>query len=238
MRTLELYPAIDLYGGKVVRLENGRFDRMKTYGEYPVETALELARSGCRWLHLIDLEGAEKGRPVHLATLKDIKAATGASIQYGGGLRTERQVEEALNGGANRVYLGSLIFKGDPKALWSRFGPKVVPSVDVKGGSVAISGWTETTSLSPDEAIGRLMDLGYRTFLVTSIGRDGTASGPELALYDGLAHRKADLIAAGGIRNLEDIKNLDNSGVSGSVLGTCLYERTLNLKEALEALKC
>ena len=143
-----------------------------------------------------------------------------------------------MNGGADRVYLGSLIFKGDPKALWEGFGPKVVPSVDVKGGSVAISGWTETTSLSPDEAIDRLMDLGYRTFLVTSIGRDGTGSGPELSLYEGLAHRKADLIAAGGIRNLEDLKNLNNSGVSGSVLGTCLYERTLNLKEALEALKC
>lgn len=231
---MELYPAIDLYGGKVVRLENGLFDKIKTYREDPTDTAMEFIRAGTRWIHLIDLEGAQKGHPVHLSTLREIKSTTGATIQYGGGLRTVEDVEEALSQGADRVYLGSLMFKGDPQKLWERFGDRIVPSVDVKGGSVAISGWTETTSLSPEEGIRQLMDVGYKTFLVTSVGRDGTGTGPDVSLYEKLAPLGGELIAAGGIRNLEDIGNMVKSGVSGTVLGTCLYRGTLDLKEALE----
>lgn len=234
MNKIEIYPAIDLYDRKVVRLTGGDFEKIKEYGDDPVETALSFAEAGARWIHLIDLEGAEKGSPVHLKELEKVAASTGLPVQYGGGLRTEEDVALALSSGAKRVYLGSLLFKGSPKNLWKRFGNSIVPSVDVKNGTVALSGWTEVTQLPPEEAITELLRIGYSTFLVTSVSRDGTAAGPDLKLYEKLRKTDGRILAAGGIRDKKDLSDLAKIGVSGAVLGKSIYEGTVDLREAVE----
>lgn len=236
---MEIYPAIDLYGGKVVRLTEGRFDSSRTYGEDPLSTAMSFLEAGAGWIHIIDLEGAEKGKPIHLKLLRSIAKGTGLPIQYGGGLRNEGHLEAAMDNGAKRLYLGSLIFRGDPWKLWNKFGTALVPSIDVKEGYPSISGWREKISLSPREAMLKLGSIGYPSFLVTSVSRDGTAMGPDLDLYRALGDLPFDVIAAGGIKTIADIATLRNEGLSGAVLGTSLYEKTLDLSEAIkEASSC
>lgn len=232
---MELYPAIDLYEGKVIRLTNGVFGDSRVYHDNPLEVARSFIDAGCRWIHLIDLEGAKTGHPVHLRVLEKI-ANLGCSVQYGGGLRTELNLADAINTGATRVYSGSLIARGDTAGIFGKFGTSVVPSVDIKKGKVAISGWTETTVIEPADMLNSLHATGYKNFLVTSVSRDGTGTGPDLPLYQDLLNRCPDarIIAAGGVTTMEDISKLAKMGLSGAILGTCLYEGTVNLAEALQ----
>jgi phosphoribosylformimino-5-aminoimidazole carboxamide ribotide isomerase len=231
-----LYPAIDLYEQQVVRLRQGRFTEQTRYGTDPEEQARIFKEAGSSWLHVVDLEGAKKGSPCHLELLAKL-AETGLSIQYGGGVRTEMDVELALEAGATRVMTGSMILKAPDggKALFQTFGNALVPSLDVKDGRVAYGGWEKSTEHTAGHFLERLMDQGFRTFLVTSVERDGTGSGPDLELYKELLALRGDaeILAAGGIWSMEDLEKLDAASVPGAVIGKALYEGGLDFGKAL-----
>ena len=178
-----LFPAIDLFGGNVVRLTKGDFSKKKDYGLSPFETAKNFLNAGCTHIHIVDLEGAKEGRPCQLEVLEQI-ASLGMFVQYGGGLRSVDSVRDALSAGADRVMIGSLLFKDDdmPCHIASEFGPAAMPAIDVKAGKVVHSGWLSGTDMGPKEALTWLRKTGFSIFLVTNTDRDGMMSGtdPEL----------------------------------------------------------
>jgi len=234
--TVILYPAIDLYQQKAVRLRQGRFTEQTRYEVSPVHQAWSFKEMGSSWLHVVDLEGAQKGFPCHLDLLKEF-ADTGLSIQYGGGIRTPKDAERALASGASRVMTGSMILKAPDggKSLFETFGNALVPSLDVKNGYVAYGGWEKSTDSGAEYFLERLMDQGFSTFLVTSVERDGTGRGPDLELYRKLLllREKAEILAAGGIWDMEDLENLWKAKLPGAVIGKALYEGNLDFQEAL-----
>jgi len=239
---MTIYPAIDLYGGKVVRLKRGEFSTAKEMAPDLLEVALRFREAGCNWIHVVDLEGAERGYPAHLSAIERLKGLN-LNLQYGGGLRTVDDVSAALALGADRAMVGSLLFRdpGAAAALWKSHGEAILPAVDVKNDRVVISGWLEATPLSPSKAITSLVELGYFRFLVTSVEHDGMKSGPDLPLYRELLKSFPELavIAAGGISSVEDIIALRNLGVEGAVIGKVVYERSFDLKLAIEvSCKC
>ncbi|AER66564.1 1-(5-phosphoribosyl)-5-((5-phosphoribosylamino)methylideneamino) imidazole-4-carboxamide isomerase [Thermovirga lienii DSM 17291] len=235
---MEVFPALDIFDQKVVRLYKGDFNKTTIYSENPIKTAENFAAQGAKWVHVVDLEGAQKGAPVHLDLLKEL-SQLGLKVQFGGGLRTFDDVEKALTSGASRVMVGSLLFKDEiaPMVLINKFGNRIVPAIDIKKGMVATHGWGKTCSLSPSDAVRKLLGIGYKTFLITSVDRDGTLMGPDIALYDAIitqATPKPEIIAAGGIASISHILELKRSGVSGVVLGKALYEGKIKISEALE----
>jgi len=238
---MEVFPALDVFDQKVVRLYKGDFNKTTIYSENPIKIAENFAAQGAKWVHLVDLEGAKKGAPVHLDLLRKL-SQIGLKVQFGGGLRTFDDVEKALTSGAFRVMIGSLLFKGEgtPMALIDKFGNRVIPAIDIKEGMVATHGWGKTRPLSPSDAVRELLGMGYKTFLITSVDRDGTLMGPDRALYDSIiakASPKPEIIAAGGIASISHILELKRSGLNGVVLGKALYEGKIKLSEALEVAK-
>lgn len=238
---MEIYPAMDLYEGRVIRLTQGDFSKISRYEGTPQETARSFAEAGTRWIHLIDLEGAKKGKPCHLHLIPDLKAM-GLSVQYGGGLRSPLSVEEALQAGADRVYVGSLLGKNPSagEALRFRFGgEKIIPAVDIRNGAAAVNGWQSESLRSPEELLSTLTAQGYSRFLVTAVSRDGMAQGPDLELYRRLATLlpKGEFIAAGGISSPTDLKNLERGGLWGAVIGKALYEGGIVLSEILKEVR-
>ena len=233
-----LLPAIDLFEGRVIRLTKGDFEQSIDYGLDPYDTAKSFLDKGCTDLHIVDLEGAKLGEPKHLRELSKI-SELGMSIEYGGGLRSKVFIRAALDAGAERVMTGSILFKHKlmPEELFEEFGDGIMPSIDVKNGRVVHSGWLEQTDITPVDCIDSLFSIGYRTFLVTGVERDGTLSGPDLELYKPLVLNGAKIIAAGGVTTIEDIKSLKRIGVYGAVVGKALYEKDFNLEEALRIVK-
>lgn len=234
-----LYPAIDLYGGKVVRLYKGDFSLKTEYAEEPGTAAARLVEAGAQWLHVVDLEGAEKGRPCHLDTLRQL-AALGVPIQFGGGLRSEDALASCLEAGASRAMVSSLLTRSPeaPDRLFRRFGNALLPAVDVKNGKVAVYGWKETVDLKPAAFLSGLRRRGFEHFLVTAVSRDGTGTGPDLDLYDSLtAVEGARIIAAGGISSREDLVALRKRGLAGAVMGKALYNGSVDPKTIFREVK-
>lgn len=239
---MTIYPAIDLYGGKVVRLRRGDFSTAEEMAPDLLKVASQFKEAGCHWIHVVDLEGAMRGHPVHLSAIERLKGVN-LKLQYGGGLRVVNDVCTALALGADRAMVGSLLFKDREAAttLWKLHGEAILPAVDVKNGRVVISGWQEATPLSPSKAIMNLAELGYFRFLVTSVERDGMKGGPDIPLYRDLLESFPEIaiIAAGGIRNVEDIIALRDLGAEGAVIGKALYESSFDLKSTIEvSYKC
>lgn len=231
------FPAIDLFGSNVVRLTKGNFSKKKDYELSPFETAKNFLKAGCTHVHIVDLEGAKEGRPCHLDVLEKI-SSLGMFVQYGGGLRSEANIRDALSAGADRVMIGSLLFKNDgmPYHIASKFGPAAMPAIDVRAGKVVHSGWLSETNMSPKEALTRLRKIGFSFFLVTNTDRDGMMSGIDPELYRELTEDKNDIVAAGGITTVNDIISLNNLGAAGVIIGKSLYEGGITISDALKAL--
>jgi len=232
---LIIFPAIDLYGGRVVRLEEGDFTKKTFYGN-PLDTAKSFRDAGCGYIHVVDLEGAEAGEPRHLDELGRI-AGLGLFVQYGGGLRSRQGIAAAIDSGARRVMVGSLLF-AEPNAAASiadMFGNTVMPAIDVRKGRVVHSGWLRKTSLAPSEVIKSMRDAGFTAFLVTNTERDGLMRGVDADFYKPLLGEGYDIVAAGGITSAKDIAALAKIGVGGAVIGKSLYEGGITLAQALDA---
>jgi phosphoribosylformimino-5-aminoimidazole carboxamide ribotide isomerase len=236
---MELIPAIDLLGGRVVRLAQGDYDRVTIYGDDPVETARRWVGDGATRLHLVDLDGAKAGRPVQAQVVARIVEAAGVPCQVAGGLRDAAAVTEALATGADRAILGSALVR-DPALggeLVTRHGADaIVAAIDVRDGHALGDGWVSGAQGTPAlELIARLAAAGVRWFAVTAIARDGLLEGPDLAL---LAESQdaapgARIIASAGVSSLEDIRTLAADGYAGAILGRALYEGRVALPEAL-----
>ncbi|MDR3254049.1 MAG: 1-(5-phosphoribosyl)-5-[(5-phosphoribosylamino)methylideneamino] imidazole-4-carboxamide isomerase [Synergistaceae bacterium] len=228
-------PAIDLYDGKVVRLSKGDFSKKTEYGTDALEAARAYAGLGCTNLHVVDLEGAESGSPKHLRVLRKI-VNLGLEIEYGGGLRERSAIRDVLSAGAARAILGSLLFKSEDAAgaIFEEFGNSVLPAIDVRDGKVAVFGWAESTGYAPESCLDRLSAVGFKRFLVTSADRDGMLAGPDMELIGSLIRAPLEIIAAGGVTTLDDIKKLKAAGAFGAVVGKALYESGFDLAAALE----
>jgi phosphoribosylformimino-5-aminoimidazole carboxamide ribotide isomerase len=239
---VQLIPAIDLMNGKIVRLTHGDPKTAKVYSQFggPVETAKKWQKDGATKLHIIDLDAA-LGMGNNLPLIDDIAESTDLPIQVGGGIRSIDTVEKVLGLGVSQVILGALAFS-NPKAVTTiqkRFGAEsVIVALDNRDGKVMVEGWKTATALSMKEALEKFVALGVKVFLVTSITKDGTLSGPDLdTLRETCQYPSVEVIAAGGIGGLNDLVALKRVGVAGAVIGKALYEGRFTLKEALKMME-
>jgi phosphoribosylformimino-5-aminoimidazole carboxamide ribotide isomerase len=239
---MDLYPAVDLLDGRCVRLLQGDFERRTVYGD-PVKTAVELARAGAPWLHVVDLDAAKTGRPVNRPLITEIAGAVTVPVQAGGGVRDDVGAASLLDAGVARVVLGTAAIE-DPdlvERLASRYPGRVAAGIDHRGGEVSLRGWTQASGAGLLEALGRLEDLGVTAVIVTDISRDGTLEGPDLpGLSPALAASTVDLIASGGVASVDDLTRLarldaDGRRLAGVIVGRAIHDGRLSLEEALAA---
>jgi len=238
---LQLIPAVDLMNGKIVRLTHGDPKTAKVYDQFggPVETAKKWQADGAGKIHIIDLDAA-LGTGGNLSVISEIVENIDLPIQVGGGIRKVEAAEKLLKLGVSQVILGALAFS-QPKAVTQiqrEFGAEsVIVALDNKDGKIMVAGWKTATGMGMKEALEKFAALGVKAFLVTSITRDGTLSGPDLdTLRKACQYAGVAIIAAGGIGGLEDLRALKRAGVAGAVIGKALYEGRFTLKEALETI--
>jgi len=243
-RAFELLPAIDLRGGRVVRLRQGDFDQETSYSDDPVAIAVEFAAAGAEWLHVVDLDGARSGVPAQMATVAAIVAAVGREVrvEVAGGLRTRETVQLALVAGAARVVVGTAALR-DPLfavAIVNEHGSeRVAAAIDVRDGRASGDGWDATAPTTDAvDAISQLAGAGVTTFEVTAIDRDGVLRGPDLDLLRRTVElERGRIIASAGIASVDDITAVHGIGCAGAIVGRALYEGQLSLHEALGAVE-
>ena len=236
-----IYPAIDLYEGKAVRLYKGNYAEMTVYSDNPVEIARDFKAQGATHMHLVDLEGAKTGGTPNLATVERLIADTDMFVEVGGGIRNMDVVERYLSAGISRVILGTAAVT-DPVFLEKavgRYGSKVAVGVDLKDGYVAIKGWTEKSSLTGAEFCKRLEGLGVNTVICTDVSKDGAMQGANYGLYEELSASfpKLQFIASGGVSDLDGIRRLAKTGLHGAIVGKAYYTKAITIKEAIEVAK-
>ncbi len=236
-----LYPAIDLKDGQCVRLLRGDMGSATVFGDDPAAQARAFAAAGCRWLHLVDLNGAFAGHPVNAEAVEAILAAVAIPVQLGGGIRDMATIERWLDRGLARVILGTVAVR-DPglvRAAARAFPGKVVVGIDARAGRVAVAGWAEETDLDATELARRFEDAGVAALIYTDIDRDGALQGPNTAATAALARAVAiPVIASGGVSSLDDLAALKATGViDGVISGRALYEGRLDLGAALKLLE-
>lgn len=233
---IELIPAIDIIDGKCVRLTKGDYDQKKVYNDDPVAQAKEFEKLGMKRLHVVDLDGAKAKHVVNVDVLRGITAATGLKVDFGGGIKSDDDIEKAFAAGASLVTIGSIaVSQPDTFMGWlDRYGAdKVILGADVRNGLVSINGWKEDTSEKLLPFLARYVKAGVKNVLCTEISRDGTLSGPSTDLYREVmeAFPGIHLIASGGVGRNEDIIELDEAGIPAVVFGKAWYEGKINLEE-------
>jgi phosphoribosylformimino-5-aminoimidazole carboxamide ribotide isomerase len=239
---VNLYPAIDMLGGKAVRLVKGDFEAKKVYDEDPLSAARGWVRAGARRLHVVDLDGAREGAPANVDHLKRIAGELDVPIQFGGGLRSLEAIDTVLRAGAQRAILGTAAFT-DPDLLeraLERWPGRVLVSVDVRGGRVATAGWTETIDGDREQVIADLAERGATDLLYTNVDRDGMLEGPDLEEVGRVARAvPGTFIYSGGIGALADLEGLaalEAPSLTGVIVGKALYEKRFTVSQALAAL--
>ena len=233
---MEVIPAVDLKGGKCVRLYRGDFDRETVFSDDPVAMALRWQGEGAGRLHIVDLDGAARGELAHISVLEQIVAAVGVPLQVGGGIRSLEAVEALLGIGVERVILGTAAVEDTAlvEECCRRFGERVVVSIDAREGYVSTRGWQKSSAVRATALGQQMVGLGVRRFIYTDISRDGTLSGPNFEAVAALLSRlEVPVIAAGGISSLEHLRRLAGLGVEGAIVGRALYTGDVDLKEAL-----
>jgi phosphoribosylformimino-5-aminoimidazole carboxamide ribotide isomerase len=238
---MNLFPAIDLYGGKAVRLYKGNYDEMTVYHDDPVAVAKDFEACGAEFIHLVDLEGARTGETPNLDVISRIVSETNLFAEVGGGIRSMETIEKYISAGVSRVILGTAAVK-NPSFLMAallKYGESVAVGVDIRDGMVAINGWTENSALHYTEFMERLISIGVRTVIVTDISRDGAMKGTNRSLYAELAENfpALNVIASGGVSSLEDVKALSDMGVYGAIIGKAYYTGAIDLCECVKAAK-
>ncbi len=235
-----IYPAIDLYEGKAVRLFKGDYAQMTVYNENPLLVAKAFEKSGATHIHLVDLEGAKNGTTPNFDTVKKIKENTSLFCEIGGGVRNDEVIEKYINAGIDRVILGTAAVK-DPEFLEAaveKYGEKIAVGIDIKEGLVAIKGWTETADLTAEQFCERLEGLGVKTIICTDVSKDGAMQGTNHELYKKLkAAFGIDIIASGGVSSLDDIKLLRENDIYGAIIGKAYYTGAVRIEDALEVAK-
>ena len=232
-----LYPAIDLYQGKAVRLYQGDYNQMTVYSTQPSEVAKSFQLCGARRLHLVDLEGARDGTTSNLPVIEKILERTKLFTEVGGGIRSIETAERYLSLGVDRVILGTAAVNDEAflEEALERFGAKVAVGVDLKDGFVAIRGWTEKSKITADDFFEKMEKMGVCTIICTDISKDGAMQGTNRELYKHLSQKfSIDLIASGGVSSLEDVGALKDMGLHGAIIGKAYYTGAIDLRQALE----
>lgn len=233
---MKIFPAIDLFGGKAVRLYKGDYAQMTVYGD-PLFFAEDFAAKGAKNLHLVDLEGAKDGSTPHFELVKTLKRKSGLFAEIGGGVRDLKTAEKYLSAGVDRVILGTAAVS-DPAFLSSAvraFGEKIAVGADVKDGFIAIKGWMEKSAYTLTDFFAKMADEGVKTIVCTDVSKDGAMRGANLEMYEKLSKEfEMKIVASGGVSSVEDVRALEKMGLYGAIVGKAYYTGAIDLKEAIE----
>ena len=239
---MRIYPAIDIRGGKAVRLYKGDFAQETVFGE-PAEMAKKWEAAGGEFLHLVDLDGARAGKSMNLDVVKDIIAAVNIPVELGGGIRTMENIDEVLAAGVQRVILGSVAAKNPAlvKEACAKYGDRVVVGIDAKDGIVAVDGWEGSGDVEVTVLAKEMAKAGVKTIIYTDISRDGTLEGVNVEATAQLARESGiKIVASGGVKSIDDVKALlpyEKEGIEGVIVGKSIYMGTLDLTEAVKVAK-
>lgn len=234
---MRLFPAIDLFQGKAVRLFQGDYAQMTVYNDNPVEVARNFQSLGAEYLHLVDLEGAKLGTTSNLPVIQRILEETDLFTEVGGGIRNMETVDSYLSLGVDRVILGTAAVTDETFLVQAlqKYGEKIAVGVDLKDGYVAIRGWTEKSAVTALDFFSRMENIGVKTIICTDISKDGAMQGPNRALYEELGNQfNMNIIASGGVSSIQDIEALKKMGLYGAIIGKAYYTGAVDLKWALE----
>ena len=232
-----IYPAIDIFSGKAVRLYKGDYQQMTVYNDKPEEVALDFLKSGATHIHLVDLEGAKSGDTPNIETVIKIKKLTNLFCEIGGGIRSMEVVDRYISAGIDRVILGTAAVtnEGFVQSAVQKYGEKIAVGIDIKDGLVAIKGWTETSNIDAFDFCEKMQKIGVKTVICTDISKDGAMQGANHQLYRELSNRfSLNIIASGGVSSMEDIKRLAQLKLHGAIVGKAYYTGAVSLKEAIE----
>ena len=237
---MKIFPAIDLYDHKAVRLFKGDYAQMTVYSENPVAVARDFEKQGAEYIHVVDLAGAKIGKPVHLDVVASIAKETNLFIEIGGGIRDMASLNAYLSAGASRVILGTAAVENEPflKTAIEKYGDKIAVGADVRDNKIAIKGWIEKSEYSLDEFLQKMIALGVKTVICTDVSKDGAMKGTNRELYANMVKNyEIEVIASGGVSTIDDILALKNTGVHGAIVGKAYYIGAIDLKEAVERAK-
>ena len=232
-----LFPAIDLFEGKAVRLYKGDYGQMTVYSEHPEEIARDFAECGATHIHLVDLEGARSGETPNLGTVLKIRESTGLFCEIGGGIRSMEIVDRYLNAGLDRVILGTAAVADEDflRRAVDRYGEKIATGADVRDGYVAVKGWTEQSNVTLEAFCRKMEEIGVSTVICTDISRDGAMRGTNREMYRMLSEKfRLNITASGGVSTLEDVKSLRAMNLYGAIVGKAYYTGDIDLKKAVE----
>ena len=234
---MKIFPAIDIYDGKAVRLYKGDYKEMTVYSEHPEEIALDFKKKGAKQIHVVDLEGAKNGDTPNIDVVQRIVSESGLFVEIGGGVRSMEVVERYLSIGVGRVILGTSAATDESflSEAVNKYKEKIAVGADVKDGYIAIKGWTEKSAYTLDDFLMKMQKLGVKTVICTDVSKDGAMKGTNLALYLELS-RKYDIniIASGGVSSIEDVRELTKMNVHGAIIGKAYYTGAIDLREAVE----
>ncbi|MGV3639800.1 MAG: 1-(5-phosphoribosyl)-5-[(5-phosphoribosylamino)methylideneamino]imidazole-4-carboxamide isomerase [Adhaeribacter sp.] len=233
---IRIIPAIDLINGQCVRLSEGDFSRQKTYDSSPVEVAKRFEDQGVQFLHLVDLDGARARKPVNLAILEQIAAATSLHIDFGGGIQSAESIEQAFSAGARQITAGSIAVR-EPELVKSwleHYGAdRVIIGADFRGDTISINAWADQSDLKLEDYIAGYLEVGGTSFICTDVSKDGMLQGPATDTYRRLASQypAAEIIASGGVTTIQDLDELQQAGVGGAIIGKAIYEGTITFAD-------
>lgn len=234
---MQIFPATDVLGGKVVRLTKGDYGKVKIYADSPCDMAYEFIRSGASNLHIVDLDGARDGTPTNFEVIRSAASIKELFVEVGGGIRDEKRIESYLSLGVGRVILGTAAIRDYPfvERAVKAYGKAIAVGVDARDGFVAVSGWQETTSVNSVDFCKKLRDSGVSTVIYTDISKDGMLSGTNLEVYGKLREIEGlDIVASGGITYESEIKALCDIGIYGAIVGKAVYEGVLDLAKIIK----
>lgn len=232
-----IYPAIDMYDKKAVRLFKGDYNQMTVYSENPVEVAIDFKNCGATHIHLVDLEGAKRGTTPNFEVVKNIKDSTGLFCEIGGGIRNMDVIDKYITAGVDRVILGTAAVTnpGFVEEAVAKYGDRIAVGIDIKDGYVAIKGWTETSDDDAFAFCDKMQNIGVKTIICTDISKDGAMQGTNHELYKELSQRfDIQIIASGGVSTIDDIAKLRKLDIYGAIIGKAYYTKAIDLKEAIE----
>jgi phosphoribosylformimino-5-aminoimidazole carboxamide ribotide isomerase len=234
--TMQIFPAIDVKNGEVVRLTQGDYDRVEVYAKSPAEIAVKFRDKGAKNLHMVDLDGARDGVIVNYDAIKKAVGQSGLAVQIGGGIRDEERIKQYLEIGVKRVILGTIAVEDFAfvERMTAKYGSSIAVGVDARDGKVAVKGWRELTDVDSVSFCKKLERAGVKTIIYTDISKDGMGTGTNLDIYRRLAgETRCDIIASGGISYLDELKTLTEIGTYGAIVGKAIYTGALKLEEVL-----
>ncbi|MFA6709011.1 MAG: 1-(5-phosphoribosyl)-5-[(5-phosphoribosylamino)methylideneamino]imidazole-4-carboxamide isomerase [Fusobacterium sp.] len=235
-----IFPAIDIKNNKSVRLSQGDFNKINIYSHDPFNMAVKWKEQGGTFLHLVDLDGARNEEIINRKSIEKIAKNIGLPVQVGGGIRSEKRVEELLETGVERVIVGTIAIENKEllKKLVSKYKEKIVVSIDAKNGKVALRGWEVISEVNSLDLCLELEEIGVKTIVYTDISKDGMLQGPNFEIYEELSKKTSlNIIASGGVTSMDDIKKLNKMNLYGAIIGKALYNENLKLKDVIECLQ-